>query len=175
MQQFWPKSYRQTHRLLDAVAAAVTDADFDGGSASESSLALLSLKMLFILDLSTALDVGVDVASVDLDVTGSLLTTDDVTAASLDGWTIGLAVDGDDCDAGDSDARAAASVAARLACLALAASLRSEKSPLSESGKVDKKRFFFSIWFDYTSRQNRTRDCWVGSAHAASELLIEIA
>jgi len=41
--------------------------------------------MLFIFDLSTAFDVGVDVASVDLDVTASPLTIDDVTDASLDG------------------------------------------------------------------------------------------
>jgi hypothetical protein len=41
-----------------------------------------------------------------------------------------LAADGDDCDAGDSDANAAASVAARLA---LAASSGSENAPKSES------------------------------------------
>lgn len=89
--------------------------------------------MLFNLDLSTALDVGVDVVIVDFDVATSPLTLDDVTAASFDGWTSGFVVDGDDCDAGESDANAAASVAALLACLALAASFKSEKSPLSES------------------------------------------
>lgn len=41
-------------------------------------------------------------------------------------------VDGDDCDAGESDAAAAASDA-RFAWMALAASLGSEKSPKSES------------------------------------------
>lgn len=120
--------------LLEAVAVSFTDVSFDG--TSESSLALLSLKMLFILDLSTTLDVGVDVTTVAFVVTTSLLTFEDVTAASFDGWTIGLdidVVDGDDCEAGESDANAAASVAARFACLAFAASLGSEKSPKSES------------------------------------------
>ena len=44
--------------------------------------------------------------------------------------------DGDDCDAGESEAKAAASVAARLACLALAANFGNEKSPKSESAIV---------------------------------------
>jgi hypothetical protein len=69
--------------LLAPVVVADVDVSFLG--TSESSLALLSLKMLFNLDLSTALDVGVDVVIVDFDVATSPLTLDDVTAASFDG------------------------------------------------------------------------------------------
>jgi hypothetical protein len=52
--------------------------------------------------------------------------------------------DGEDCEAGESDAKAAASVAARLACLALAANFGNEKSPKSESAIV--KQNFFSYY-----------------------------
>ncbi len=126
---------------------------------SESELELvplLSLKILFIFDLSTVADVaaiGVDVTALFLDVAfeeteeefaeveESVLAldpvaSDETAAANFEGCTRGVErdfADGDGWEAGDNEAAAAASVAALLACLAFAAKVGSEKTSKSES------------------------------------------